>query len=355
MNEEQLMTVGFEKAVELLYQCGSKAGFMASPTQKDNYRRIWSRDGVIIGMAALLTGKQDLADTLKDTLRTLAQFQGPHGEIPSNVDTDSGRISYGGMTGRVDADLWFIIGCGEYWKATEDQRFLDEMIPAMKKALFLLGAWEFNNRGLLYVPETGDWADEYIHNGFVLYDQLLYLQALRTMAAVREDRYNSKDHTLHEKISRLGHLIRDNYWFSENGEIPNDVYHDILYKKGQKAAEQCNGNYWIPFFSPHGYGYRFDSLANILASLLGVSDKDRQKKVDAYIRSEIIKDKETLIPAFHPIIKPMDRDWKELKMTFSYTFKNEPYQYHNGGLWPMISGFYAADLAARGKLEAPSH
>jgi hypothetical protein len=352
MTEDNLMKVGFEKAVELLYQCGSKAGFMASPTPKDNYRRIWSRDGVIIGMAALLTGKQDLADTFKETLRTLAQFQGPHGEIPSNVDTGSGRISYGGMTGRVDADLWFIIGCGEYWKATNDQFFLDEMIPAMEKALFLLGAWEFNNRGLLYVPETGDWADEYIHNGFVLYDQVLYLQALRTMASVREDRCSSKDHTLHEKISRLRHMIRDNYWFSGKGDVPDDVYHHILYEKGQKAADQCKGCYWVPFFSPHGYGYRFDSLANILASLLGVSDTARRKKVDSYIRSEIIKENETLIPAFYPVIKPMDHDWEELKMTFSYTFKNEPYQYHNGGLWPMISGFYAADLAARGKLEA---
>jgi hypothetical protein len=147
-------------------------------------------------------------------------------------------------------------------------------------------------------------------------------------------------------------MIRDNYWFSGKGDVPDDVYHHILYEKGQKAADQCKGHYWVPFFSPHGYGYRFDSLANILASLLRVSDDERQKKVDSYIRSEIIKNKETLIPAFHPVIKPMDHDWEELKMTFSYTFKNEPYQYHNGGLWPMISGFYAADLAARGKLEA---
>ena len=33
----------------------------------------------------------------------------------SNVDIRSGRVSYGGMTCRVDADLWFVIGCGEYW------------------------------------------------------------------------------------------------------------------------------------------------------------------------------------------------------------------------------------------------
>ena len=351
-SEKEFMETGFEKAVDLLYQCRSESGFMASPTQKDNYRRIWSRDGVIIGMAALLTGDSDLADTFKRTLYTLADFQGPHGEIPSNVDPSSGRVSYGGMTGRVDADLWFIIGCGEYWNATGDDTFFEQMVPVMEKALFLLGAWEFNNRGLLYVPETGDWADEYIHNGYVLYDQLLYLQALRTMAVVRKKRYCLYDHSLNEKISRLKHLIRDNYWFYGRDGVPDDVYHDILYKKGQKAADQCKGSYWVPFFSPHGYGYRFDSFANILASLLGVSDKEQQDKVDDYIQSEIMKKKGMLMPAFHPVIKPLDHDWEDLKMTFSYTFKNQPYQYHNGGLWPMISGFYAADLAAQGKLDA---
>ena len=74
---------------------------MASPTDKTNYRGIWGRDGVIIGLAALMTGKADLIDTFRHTLETLAKYQGPHGEIPSNVDPLSGRISYGGMTGRV--------------------------------------------------------------------------------------------------------------------------------------------------------------------------------------------------------------------------------------------------------------
>jgi glycogen debranching enzyme len=34
---------------------------------------------------------------------------------------------------------------------------------------------------------------------------------------------------------------------------------------------------------------------------------------------------------------------------FSYTFKNKPYEFHNGGRWPMVTGFYVADLAKRGR------
>lgn len=52
------------------------------------------------------------------------------------------------------------------------------MLDTLEQVRFLLGAWEFNNRGLLYIPPTGDWADEYMQSGYLLYDQLLYLQAL---------------------------------------------------------------------------------------------------------------------------------------------------------------------------------
>ncbi|MGD8262119.1 MAG: amylo-alpha-1,6-glucosidase, partial [Desulfobacterales bacterium] len=167
---ENILAEGYRRACRLLSACSRPEGFIASPIDTDNYRRIWARDGVIIGLAALLTDEDELIETFRQTIETLAQHQGPHGEIPSNVDTRSKRISYGGMTGRVDADLWFMIGCGEYWQATGDDDFLEAIIPAIEKVHFLLGTWEFNNRGLLYVPATGDWADEYIHNGYVLYD-----------------------------------------------------------------------------------------------------------------------------------------------------------------------------------------
>ena len=140
-DETQLMGRGYDKAVELLFECSTPDGFLASPTSKANYRRIWSRDGAIIIMAALLTNESKLISTAGKTLKTLAKHQGPHGEIPSNVETSSGRVSYGGMAGRVDANLWFIIACGEYWMATGDDQFLEEMMPVMEKVRFLLGAW----------------------------------------------------------------------------------------------------------------------------------------------------------------------------------------------------------------------
>lgn len=340
---------GYGQSLEILDRCCTREGFLSTPTRKDNYRRVWGRDSSIIGLAALLSEESELIDCCRHSLHTLAHYQGPHGEIPSNVDPETERVSYGGTTGRVDADLWFAVCCGEYWRRTGDDAFLDHMLKPLEKVRRLLGAWEFNNRGLLFIPPTGDWADEYLQSGYVLYDQLLYLQALKEFCLIHHHVHRTADHALEARVDRLKHLIQANYWFWEEEETPSDVYHEILYKKGRKAADHHGGPYWMPFFSPFGYGYRFDSMANVMAMLLGVADDSQCDAVDDYIQEKIAHREAHLLPAFHPVITPKDEEWDDLQTTFSHTFKNSPYEYHNGGLWPMVTGFYAASLAERGK------
>ncbi|HUG74606.1 MAG TPA: glycoside hydrolase 100 family protein [Acidimicrobiia bacterium] len=339
---------GYERAAAVVRNCETPAGFVASPTSLTNYNRVWSRDGAIISLAALMTGEDDLVDCARRTFETLAEYQGPHGEIPSNVDVETQRVSYGGTAGRVDANLWFIIGSCEYWRATGNDDFIETMLPALERARFLLGAWEFNTRGLLYVPLTGDWSDEYLQHGYVLYDQALYLQALTSLGAVHSHVHDSEDHALIEKIGRLRHLIRANYWFDQDAEPTEDTYHEAMFRKGREAASKRDGRYWMPYFAPTGYGYRFDGFANVLVSLIGIADDEAADAVDEYVDGLLDPDM-PVMPAFHPAIDPVDEDWEDLQMTFSYEFRNRPYEYHNGGLWPMISGFHVASLAGRGK------
>jgi glycogen debranching enzyme len=340
---------GNARALEVMRACASEHGFLATPTERDNYRRVWARDGSIIGLAALLSEDEELIDATRRTLETLVRYQGPHGEIASNVDPATERVSYGGTTGRVDAGLWFAICCAEYWWQTRDDDFLEAIVAPLERLRALLGAWEFNTRGLLYVPPTGDWADEYVHSGYVLYDQLLYLQAQRGIAMLHRELHGSVDHALRERVARLRHLVRANYWFPHDLEPPEDVYHQVLYDKGHAAAGHRRGLYWMPFFSPLGYGTRFDGMANALVSLFGISDDEQDQAVDAFVEAEFSSRGVTLLPAFSPVITPRDEYWEELQMSFSYTFKNQPYEYHNGGLWPIVTAFYAAALARRGQ------
>ncbi len=303
---------------------------------------------MITGLAVLMSEDHALIDAFGRTLATLARYQGPHGEIPSNVGIVDHDVSYGGTAGRVDANLWFVIGVAEYWHRTGDDRFIHDVLPAVEKIIFLLGAWEFNNRGFLYVPATGDWADEYIQSGYVLYDQLLYLQALKSYEFICSRLRPEPDRNLADKISTLRMMIRANFWVGSDDDTPDHVYQEILFKKGRDAADHCSQQYWLPFFSPHGYGYRFDAFANILTSLIEVADEEQIESVDRYITEYVTPPEIHLLPAFYPVIEEDDKGWEQLNVAFSYDFKNRPYEFHNGGLWPMLAGFYAADLALRG-------
>jgi glycogen debranching enzyme len=322
-----LMTEGYARALDLLHACRRPEGFLASTENKSNYQRVWGRDGAITSIASMRSGIPELIETAKSTLRTLARHQGPHGEIPSNVDPENGRVSYGGTAGRVDADLWFIIAAAEIGYATEDETFLAELWPVLERVRFLLGCcWEFNNRGLLY------------------------LQAQRSLRWIDATLHARTDEALPRRIDRLTALIRANYWIENPEEIPQAAYHPVIYRKSRDAEKSRASRYWLPFFSPHGYGYRFDAFANVLTTLVGVASEHEERTLDAYL-DEIVDQKLPLIPAFAPVITPHDGDWAELQITFSHSFKNQPYEYQNGGLWPMIAGFSVARLAELGHLE----
>ena len=74
----------------------------------------------------------------------------------------------------------------------------------------------------------------------------------------------------------------------------------------------------------------------------GLADDRQRARVDRLCRW-LTCPRRRLLPAFAPVITPQDHAWKDLQMTFSYEFRNQPYQYQNGGLWPFINGFYGCD------------
>jgi hypothetical protein len=54
-------------------------------------------------------------------------------------------------------------------------------VHSAERAVHCLGAIEYNGRHLMYVPTGGNWADEYIFEGYILYDQVLRAWALRLL------------------------------------------------------------------------------------------------------------------------------------------------------------------------------
>jgi hypothetical protein len=288
---------------------------------------------MLAGLAALVSGDDHLITTFKHSLQTLAQFQGTAGQIASNIDITTGKVSYGGSAGRVDATLWFIIGCAAYYRQTQDQATLNQLESALHKAMAISRAWEFNGRGLLYVPDTGDWADEYTRGGYVLYDQLLYWRAQRDYAKLFDEATAGAD--------QLHQIIQTNYWLTSKNSASPHIYHQAVYAAAPALP------YWAQSFSPFGYRSQFDSWANLLVSVLGLATTQQAMAVDQFITEHFAEQTHYLLPAFHPVIRPGDAHWSDLKQSYSFEFKNQPHYYHNGGLWPMITAWYVIDLAQR--------
>lgn len=325
----------YHKAIELLRKCSSENGFVASAENVSNYKRVWARDGVICGLAAIASGDEKLIETFKITLEILAKNQHHIGTIPSNVlvSGDKTAVSYGGLAGRVDAVTWFIIGVCQYAFYKKDDTFVDEMSPAIDKCLQLMEAWEFNNKHLMYVPLSGNWADEYITDGYVLYDQLLRIWALKNYNHFKKDGFISR------KIDLITAQIEINFIPNSSGQ----KYHDKAY------ADAKIHEYMPCSFSPAGYKTQFDAFANSLALMLNIGDDDFQETILNYSIYLSQQMNFRMLPAFWPPIQQADLDWNLLKNNCKYEFRNYPNEFHNGGTWTMVNGFYGLALLSKNK------
>lgn len=325
----------YDKAIRLLHEVATPEGFLASAENTTNYKRVWARDGVICGLAALASGDEKLIATFKSTLDTLAQNQHDIGTIPSNVlvSAEKKEVSYGGLAGRVDAVTWFIIGVCQYAHHQCDPAFVVRYHYEIEKGLELLNAWEFNNKHLVYVPLSGNWADEYITDGYVLYDQLLRIWALKSY------NYFAKSEFIQEKIEAITQQIEINFLPESKGE----KFHERAYN------EVVFADYMPCSFSPSGYKTQFDAFANSLAVLLKVGSTTFHSKLLRYTEALAAETTLGLLPAFWPPVLENDEHWHLLKNNCRYEFRNYPYEFHNGGSWPMVNGFYGLALLAKGE------
>lgn len=326
-----MKTEAYINAKQLLLACSTEKGFLASKSPLANYKRIWARDGVICGLAALLDGDKKLVNTFKNTLITLSDNQHPLGNIPSNVWFNKSKmeVSFGGLCGRVDTVSWYIIGVCNYVWFTKDEAFLKTQIPHIKKGFSLLEAWEFNNKHLIYTPTSGNWADEYPIEGYTLYDNCLRLWALQAYQKLKPTKKQS------DKIKSVRQRIEINFTHANTNE---NLYHP-------KALNNTNKKpYWFSSFSPKGYQTKFDAFGNALALLLDLKNDTTSQSLIGYSEDLCKKLGLGLLPAFWPVITKSDKEWADLEANNAYEFRNFPYEFHNGGTWAVVNGFFGLGL-----------
>lgn len=326
-----------EPSLHLLQRAATPHGFVASVQDVSNYQRIWTRDGVITGLAALLTGDAGLAETTEATLHTLFQAQHQAGFFPSNVDPHTGQASYGGNCGRVDNVSWAIIGLLQHAQLTGNTALAEAYRPQVKKGLAVLEAWEFNGKHLVYVPQSGDWADEYVQHGYVLYDQLLRVWALELAG-----HYYQHPEWL-QKAATIRQVLVRNYW-NDDTEGAAPLYAPNL----EHQRRQAPRTFWLMGFNPARVYNQFDLAANALALLLNLGTAAQQTTLVAYLQGQL-QQHPFLLPAFAPALTPADGLMAELTDNYAYEFRNLPHEFHNGGLWPVWNGWLAAALHQAGQ------
>lgn len=325
-----------DSAKDILHRSIRPEGILASAHTIDNYHRVWSRDAMMTGLIGLMAGDETIVSGLKHSILTLAKFQHHSGVIPSNVGVDQGQssVSYGTLVGRTDATIWWVIGTITLLESDADFRTQNKDIlePRLIKALHTLEVWEFNNRGLIYSPLGGNWADEFVTSGYTLYDNVLYLWSLQ-LASTYFDTSKIRDKAL--SLRGILKVNYDNTYILNQGEA---YYHPTAVERRKTHVK--------PFFSsaltPAGFDQRWDLAGNALALVMGLYD-DPMPLVD-FIGALKHQYETNLIPVFAPIIEPHDADWRLLESNFGYHFKNYPYQFHNGGFWPIFGGWLCYGL-----------
>ena len=318
---------GYRKAIELLHTASTPNGFIAAVQEEDNYRRIWTRDSTLCGLAALSTDDAALKQTFKKSIETIFHNQHRDGFIPSNVSPIANNVSYGNVVGRVDNHAWIIIGACAYAHIQKERKWLQQFENGIEKTFSLMTAWEFNGRGLMHVPQSADWADEYHHHGYILYNQLLRLWALRSAATVfNNDYYRSESIRVQTAVEK--YFGAKEFYTSQIKRMRNDLHFP----------------YWIMGFNTSAIYTQFDLQANALILLLNIGTIKQRKELVLYVNG-LYTEQQFLLPSFHPVINEGDIAMHDLKNNYAYRFRNHPYEFHNGGLWSVWNGFMSMCIA----------
>lgn len=315
----------YRRSVELLFKNSTDFGVLASSrserAEERNYTSIFARDAAICSLGMIASGDERLLKSVKNSLKVLADNQAHNGQIPNNIKPEEGYANFW-HTGCIDATLWWLIALKFYNDYSGDKVLLRELQTSVERALFWLLCHEHVDHKLLIQVEASDWADIMPRSGQVLYSNALWCKV--------KDMYS------------VGDGDKSKFKFNKHLKIQPKKAAKIAYHNGNTDVY-----YYLSFANYRFHGEDIDVLGNSLAILFDLPDEDFGGRVIDFLL-ERDRNKETPMPV---LFNPIERDskfWREHMECFN---QNEPYQYHNGGVWPFASCFWASALARSGRKE----
>jgi len=302
----------------------------ASPTpqaEQRRYTRVFGRDAAICALGMLVSGDAELKAGAKNGLMTLARHQAENGQIPKYVDPDAERADFWYL-GCIDATLWWLIAVKFYAHHEPGERIEEALAQPIAKALVWLRCQEHPQIFLVRQDEASDWADIMPRSGFVLYSNALWYHVKRLygLSHAQETRFH------------FNHLF---YPFSS--QMPDYGRLRLLTHYVRNRARR--GELYLSFVNFSFWGKEGDVLGNLLAILFGLADDAPANRILHALQQASAERPCPGASVLNPITKT-DPLWR---LYMGRHRQNLEFQYHNGGCWPFIGGFWALALTAQGK------
>ena len=323
-----------EESIALLRANSPPEGLLAASLSEDAERRrycnLFARDAAICALGMVVAGDDALRDTARASLLTLARHQADNGQIPNFVDVLKQEPDFW-YVGCIDATLWWLVAVRFCSTHLRDDGLRTTLHPHIERALHWLRCQEHPRLCLLQQNEASDWADIMPRSGFVLYTNALwyYVKCLYDLPHRDDTRIN------------FNHLF-----YPYSNAVPDERRLRILMQYVRAGTQR--DELYLSFVNFAFWGEEGDLFGNLLACLLGLADEVRTQ---AILRT--IEHLHADTP--HPLRvteRPIARDDVLWRPYMARHRQNLDYQYHNGGIWPYVGGFWVLALAAQGQRDA---
>ena len=277
------------------------------------YPEPYTRDLMLSIFGIAVSDNQKLMDSIRNVLENLAKNQTEHGHISSLVHNGDDR-------GASDTTPLFLLGVGIFRKVSGELDFLEQEV---NKSLTWMEYQSPSDRYLVAQQPTSDWRDEQWVLGYGLFVNTLVYSFLKIL-------------NKHERAEKLRQEM--GRFTITSGVMHNHIHEGLVVK-------------YKPYYALWSYkihsSERFDLLGNSFAILSGLASPSRANDIISWIETECSNMQKNgdlavgLPPNFFPFIRPEDADWQPRDKIY-----NNPGDYHNGGIWPFVCGFYVAALVA---------
>ncbi len=289
-----------------------------------------------------------LLQSATTTLETFAKTRAPLGQIPNFYDLSTDRPDFG-FSGSTDSSCWYIIGLASLFHVTEDKALLGTNLDAAEEAYRFVRFQDANNSWLVDSPQGADWMDAAIQRtGKTLYNNVLFLAATQCLQKLLlvADRPGEKAGLL--DFDSLKERFTDVFLPGPDsaGRISKYWARLATHHREQKVFD-ISKKYYLQYLSFARIDSHFDTLSNLLCAVWGIADDETALSI-----LDVIRKRDLARP--YPV-RVLDPPYKRGDAGYDDNFdamlpiqhRSGPLDYHNGGVWPFVGGFYVSAISLR--------